>query len=87
MCDRTPLASAIVCKQTEKALTLIRSSCEVNVHDMEGMTPLHLAIEQFLNDVAITLVEEGANINARERFGWTPLHIAVDRGMPFVRSL
>ena len=65
---------------SEKALTLIESRCEVNVHDMEGMTPLHLAVEQFLNDVAITLIEEGADINAPERFGWTPLHIAVDRG-------
>ena len=64
----------------EKALTLIDHRCEVNAHDMEGMTPLHLAVEHILNDVAITLVEEGANINAPERFGYTPLHIAVDRG-------
>lgn len=55
-----------------------RDSCNVNVRDNGGATPLHFAAWYGHKDLACFLLKHGADINAKDDCGRTPLHRACE---------
>ena len=74
----TPLhAAASSGAQPDILITLIEQGAEVNCHNRQTRTPLHMALSEFhtLNPEVITaLLEHGADVGARDQEGRTPLH-------------
>jgi len=59
---------------------------DLNSHDSEGNTPLHLALESGQEVVSMLLMQHGADVTASNSFGRTPLHFAALQGMEQVLS-
>jgi ankyrin repeat protein len=73
---RTPLMwSARLGKYEDVTImrALIRAGADVNAHDLEGDTPLHIVAEHHASLEANTLLDAGANIESRDGCGRTPL--------------
>lgn len=68
---------AVARNEIELVDYMLRSRAEVNVTNVDGMTPLHFATDE---NIANALILNGANINAQNNRGSAPLHWAVSRG-------
>ena len=62
----------------EVAELLIAKGADVNMKDVEGVTPLHLAADRGHTEVVELLITKGAEVNAQSDGGNTPLDWAVD---------
>lgn len=70
------LLHAVIEGNTGEAKQLLEQGADIDAHDQQGMTALHLAVE---NDHSVTLeflLRSGADVNSRDVHGWTPLHLA-----------
>src|SRR5262245_53339256 len=56
--------------------SLLKQRVDVNVPDVDGMTPLHWAAHWDELEVVNLLLAAGANAKAANRYGVTPLHEA-----------
>src|SRR5437762_13063937 len=56
--------------------SLLKQRVDVNVPDVDGMTPLHWAAHWDELELARQLLAAGANAKAANRYGVTPLHEA-----------
>jgi ankyrin repeat protein len=69
----------------QKLSFLLDLGADVNTHDNQRLTPLHVTHSSF----AKILIDAGAHVNAQSQTGSTPLHIAltadafgeIDRGL------
>lgn len=59
---------------------LVAGGSDINLTDVEGMTPLHLAAFGGHEAVARFLLANGANANIQDAYGFTPLHAAARDG-------
>ncbi|GLH16167.1 Transient receptor potential cation channel subfamily A member 1 [Gryllus bimaculatus] len=59
---------------------LVDAGADVNCHDKNGVTALHLAAKSGSFAVVEALLNAGALINAKDRNSRTPLHYAADAG-------
>lgn len=73
---RSPLHYAANDADAKLVESLI-SSCDVNLHDKNGWTPLHFAAQANSVDCARILLGAGAKIDAVDSHGNTPLSTAV----------
>ena len=70
------LVSAAKNRDVPAAQTLLKQRIDVNVPDVDGMTPLHWAAHWDELELAKLLLAAGANAKATNRYGITPLHEA-----------
>jgi ankyrin repeat protein len=70
------LVSAMKNRDVTSAQTLLKQRVDVNVPDVDGMTPLHWAAHWNELELAKQLLAAGANAKATNRYGVTPLHEA-----------
>jgi ankyrin repeat protein len=68
------------------AASLIDAGMDINLHALNGETPLHDAISLGINSVRNLLLERGANLEVRDAEGNTPLMEAVIAGYSAVVS-
>ena len=60
---------------------LLRNVAEVNVKDLDDVTPLHLAAKNGLLEVCISLISKGAKVNVRSSNIYeTPFYLAAENG-------
>jgi ankyrin repeat protein len=70
------LVSAAKNRDVTAAQTLLKKGVDVNLSDVDGMTPLHWAAHWDELELAKQLLAAGANAKATNRYGVTPLHEA-----------
>ena len=75
----TPLHSAALNNDYEKAHLLINNGADVNVKEKYGSTPLHTAARNNAHETAELLLKNGADVNAENNTGKTALRIAVEK--------
>ncbi|XP_016095399.1 protein phosphatase 1 regulatory inhibitor subunit 16B [Sinocyclocheilus grahami] len=66
---------------------LLQDGADVNRHDSQGATLLHVAAANGFAQVAEMLLEGGARTEMRDSDGWTPLHAAACWGQVHVAEL
>ena len=77
---RTPFFEA-VSSGDAKAIQLLNSVAELNNHDKNGFTPLHVAVYNgYLEVVKLLCSNPSVNVNAQDKYGKTPLHLAALTG-------
>jgi len=69
------------------AQDLATNSCDLNLPDDAGRTPLHLAATHCRTDVVLLLLNKGARVDAKAVGGATPLHLAAQGGCADVVNL
>lgn len=69
----TPLHWA---KTKEAVELLVNCGAEIDAHNHDGETPLHIMARRRRLDCAIVLLSRGAQVNAQSKDGSTPLHQA-----------
>lgn len=76
------LGSAAINNKLEvlKILCSQGSSCQIDIEDNDGCTPLMLAASAGHEECASLLIESGAKIRRKDKNGWTPLHHACAGG-------
>jgi len=76
---RSPLNSAIKCKNSDMIMFLVSKRADINKFPDIDPSPLFLAIENGLDDIAFLFIEKGADINFTSfaSNGETPLHLTV----------
>ena len=76
----SPLHNAIVSKQTDKVLCLLKFGASVNLENRHGETALHLAVFQSNLEVTKKLLDMGIDVNIKSKVTKvTPLHLAVNQ--------
>ena len=55
---------------------LVNCGAEIDAHNHDGETPLHIMARRRRLDCAIVLLSRGAQVNAQSKDGSTPLHQA-----------
>ncbi|KAG0238393.1 hypothetical protein BGW42_005626 [Actinomortierella wolfii] len=68
-------------------LSLIKSGCPVNQHDLHGCTPLHLAARRGHLEMAMVLLQLGGDVNSKGERQWTPLHESISQNHANISSL
>ena len=77
---RTPFFEA-VSSGDAKAIQLLNCVAELNNHDKNGFTPLHVAVYNgYLEVVKLLCLNPSVNVNAQDKYGKTPLHLAALTG-------
>lgn len=71
------LFEAISTNDLPKIKLLINAGVDVNWHDDQDLTALHVSMWHGRTPIIQYLIEKGANVNAIDKKGTTPLHIAV----------
>ncbi|KAI1892421.1 hypothetical protein AGOR_G00133180 [Albula goreensis] len=66
---------------------LLRDGEDVNLHDSQGVTLLHIAAANGYAQVAEALLQGGARTEVQDRDGWHPLHAAVCWGQIHMAEL
>src|SRR6202012_3475523 len=56
---------------------LAERGADVNKHDSNYTTPLHIAAYHQCLKLVRVLLNHGANVNAKNILGWTPLHVVL----------
>ena len=74
------------------ALELINAGCDVNIANLDGITPLMAIANENYEDVAekvtLALLENNAEVNVTDKYGNTPLmHIAQNRKQNLAKAL
>ena len=59
---------------------LVDHSCDVNLADLEGTSPLHCAVMIKSLDTCKLLVSAGADTKAKDKMGRTPFNLAKEFG-------
>ncbi|XP_043088095.1 protein phosphatase 1 regulatory inhibitor subunit 16B [Puntigrus tetrazona] len=67
--------------------SLLQDGADVNQHDSQGATLLHIAAANGYAQAAEMLLEGGARTDLRDSDGWTPLHAAACWGQVHVAEL
>jgi len=70
------IRAALIAKDPEKALALIRSGADVNAVDAEGKTALRFAASLETPEVLLALLKKGANVNFQGPDGMNALMVA-----------
>eukprot|EP00013_Stygamoeba_regulata_P007642 CAMPEP_0177642866 /NCGR_PEP_ID=MMETSP0447-20121125/7847_1 /TAXON_ID=0 /ORGANISM="Stygamoeba regulata, Strain BSH-02190019" /LENGTH=1254 /DNA_ID=CAMNT_0019145117 /DNA_START=57 /DNA_END=3822 /DNA_ORIENTATION=+ len=78
--NRTPLRTAIACKNFEITKALLEHGANVNEVDHQGNSLLHQALLQGEEECAVFLVGVGSNCVSENRDHQTPVSLAVSRG-------
>ena len=60
---------------------ILSTKCDVNLHDFEKATALHLAAEEGATECVRALLNAGAVIDERRRNECTPVMLAAQRGI------
>ncbi|KAF9160800.1 hypothetical protein DFQ26_005171 [Actinomortierella ambigua] len=68
-------------------LSLIKSGCPVNQHDVHGCTPLHLAARRGHLEMVMVLLQLGGDVNSKGERQWTPLHESISQNHANISSL
>mmetsp|Transcript_23103 Transcript_23103/g.47903 ORF Transcript_23103/g.47903 Transcript_23103/m.47903 type:complete len:2455 (+) Transcript_23103:3757-11121(+) len=71
----------------KKVKDLLLQGLDINTHDFDKRTTLHLAAAQGNSKVVQLLLKEGADVHAVDRYGNNPLHEAVSNGHISVAEL
>jgi ankyrin repeat protein len=74
----TPLFAALGRRHFQTAELLRHNGADVDVHGLEGRTPLHMAAWYGDFEMVRVLLNYKADINARSNKGWTPIHFVSD---------
>jgi len=74
------LFNAIIKHQTHMIQSLLRVGINLNVKNIEGITPLMVAAQYGYEDIAAILLERGAKPNMASNDGETAFDIAVRKG-------
>jgi uncharacterized protein len=74
---RSPLLNATIDQPVEFVRLLIMAGADVNDHDNQGLTALHLAAMHFRPEAIDALLSAGADPNKRDAWGNSPLFRAV----------
>ncbi|MFH1415362.1 MAG: ankyrin repeat domain-containing protein [Elusimicrobiota bacterium] len=77
--NETALMVAACYNYVRMAELLIESGADVNLCDIDGITPLVFAAHNNSFEVARLLLENGVDVNTKEKNGATALMIAVSR--------
>eukprot|EP01119_Soliformovum_irregulare_P017230 TRINITY_DN5080_c0_g1_i2.p1 TRINITY_DN5080_c0_g1~~TRINITY_DN5080_c0_g1_i2.p1 ORF type:complete len:112 (-),score=26.14 TRINITY_DN5080_c0_g1_i2:60-395(-) len=56
---------------------LLEHRASINLHSINGSTPLHVAVSKSVDDVVIELLAQKADVTALDSCGNTPLHLAL----------
>lgn len=59
---------------------LITHNANINLFDIDGLTPLHISISRGQEGLSEYLITHHANVNVKDNDGSTPLQIAVEGG-------
>jgi|GEM_PF-1590269 len=73
-----PLITAVSGSNYAIVKALLDSGADVNIHDDEGRTALHVAT--YNTDILTLLLQHGAKVDARDQDDNTPLHSAAEYG-------
>lgn len=71
----------------KKVKDLLLQGLDINTHDFDKRTTLHLAASQGNSKVVQLLLKEGADVHAIDRYGNNPLHEAVSHSHTSVAEL
>ncbi|XP_014780066.1 ankyrin repeat domain-containing protein 27 isoform X2 [Octopus bimaculoides] len=71
-----PLCQCEKCAVLQQKLAKKQNDIDVNKHNCQGLTALHLAVQGNSLELAKTMLEAGAHINSLSEDGFTPLHLA-----------
>jgi ankyrin repeat protein len=74
------LCNAIIGREADKAISIIKKGAEINDRDNNKWTPLHYAAYYNITEVVLELIDKKAYINAVNNIGLTPLHYACKHG-------
>jgi len=74
------LVTAIKGRDTDQALTIIKSGVDVNQADSAGVSPMHLAAKNALFPVVEQLLKVDADLSVKDVNGYTPLNYAIIAG-------
>ncbi|KAL8821117.1 MAG: hypothetical protein Q9191_007377 [Dirinaria sp. TL-2023a] len=76
-------------RSDERAVALIAMGADVNAHDDDKMTPLHLAVRANCSLAVVnSILDAGADVNVYSKDETTALHLAVqNRTTPVVKSI
>lgn len=78
---RTPLVSALLCKQVGAARLLIEAGVRLDIPNHKGNTPLHIAAAHNMVDIVNLLLARGAAIHARNASGKYPYQLATESAL------
>lgn len=86
-----PIHGAMMLEDTDKALSisrlLLKKGACVNIHQKQGMTPLHLAVSRQKKHLVEILLKHGADISVTNHKNKTPYELAVDQGFKDIARL
>lgn len=78
--------TSVDCFSNKAVELLLNSGAEIDAHNHDGETPLHIMARRKRLDCAIVLLSRGAQVNAQSKDGSTPLHQAALVSLPLVVS-
>ena len=62
-------------------VALVKKGGDINQHDDQGKTLLHLAVSEKQSSIAIWLINNNAKLEERDNYQKTPLHEAASKGL------
>lgn len=66
----------ILSMSTLSVEVLLKSGCDPNARNEDGLTPLHQCCIDDNEEMLRVFLDRGADVNARDTEQWTPLHAA-----------
>lgn len=86
--QKTPLMLAIENYSNASVVEyLIQNKVDVNIHDIDGNTPLHIAAMKCELEIIKVLIREGSDLNAKNNKLQTPLHVVGQGFEPLFRDI
>jgi ankyrin repeat protein len=83
----TKLADAMMNRDRQSALALLKQKADPNAAQPDGTTALHWAARWDDAEMASELIRAGANVKAENRFGVRPLFLAANNGNAAILEL
>ncbi len=80
LCGTTAIFNAIIKNRSRMVRSLIKVGVDINIKNIDGMTPLMAAAECSNVEIAEILIQHGADIHAENMYGHTALEIAEKKG-------
>ncbi|AVK76214.1 Ankyrin repeat domain containing protein [Pandoravirus neocaledonia] len=79
-----PMIDALLNRDLDAVDALLASGTDLDIANVQGLTPLHVAVAMYDVGLVQKLVAAGANVDMVDRLGNTPLHLSVYVSKPDV---